>query len=522
MATKEVVPAIGIDLGTNYSRVAVWEKGDVNIISTIPSYVAFTDKERLMGYAAKEQVDKNPKNTVYSVKHLIGRTFSDASVKSDMKLWPFKVISDSHDRPKIEVYYKGEKKQFAAEEISSMVLRKLRKTAEEHLGGKIVKKAVVTVPAYFNDSQRQATKNAGVLAGLDVIRIISEPTAAAIAYNFKETSIVGKNVLIFDLGGGTFDVSLLTIRKEKLKLEVKATAGDTHLGGEDFVNRMVNHFVDKFKKENKKDISGSPEALSKLRTACRGARGTLSSARDATIDFKYEGVNFHSKISRDTFEEINMDLFKKCVELVEKCLRDAKMDNSTVHDIVLVGGSTRIPKVKKLLQSFLNVKEFRGRVNREEAVAYGAAYQAYILTQVGNKKVPDLVLSNVIPRSLILNSTASGDRLPVLIPRYATIPTEWVERKYTYSDKQRGVFFEVYEGESKCTELNNLLGTFDFTGIPPTPKGKAHNFTFSFKIDANGIFNVSSAKVKTTEQEINIPFTTRGRLSKNEINRMIQ
>ncbi|XP_023913006.2 heat shock 70 kDa protein 18-like [Quercus suber] len=314
MASEKDVPAIGIDLGTNYSRVAVWENGGVKIISTIPSYVAFTDKELLMGYAAKEQDDKNPKNTVYSVKRLIGMKFRDASVKSDMKLWPFKVISDSHDRPKIEVDYKGKKQQFAAEKISSMVLHKLRKTAEKHLGVEKVEKAVVTVPASFTDSQRQATKNAGVLAGLDVIRIISEPTAAAIAYNFKETSIVGKNVLIFDLGGGTFDVSLLTIRKGKL--EVKATAGDAHLGGEDFVNRMVNHFVDKFKKENKRDFSGIPKALSKLRTACRKARDTLSSAIDATIDFKYDGVNFQKKISRDTFEEINIDLFKKCVVLV--------------------------------------------------------------------------------------------------------------------------------------------------------------------------------------------------------------
>ena len=453
------------------------------------------------------------------VKRLIGRTFSDASVKSDMKLWPFKVISESADRPKIEVDYEGKKKKkkFAPEEISSMVICELKKLAEDHLG-KTVKEAVVTVPAYFNDSQRQATKNAGVLAGLDVIRIISEPTAAAIAYNLKETSIVGKNVLIFDLGGGTFDVSLLKIRSEE-KFEVKATAGDTHLGGEDFVNRMVNHFVDEFKKKKNKDISGSPEALSKLRTDCRRAMRKLSSEKETTIDIKslYEGVDFHSKISRDTFEEINMDLFKKCVELVEKCLRDAEMDDRTVHGVVPVGGSTRIPKVKKLLQSFLEVREF-GKVSRENAVAYGASYQAYILTHVGNRKVPDLVLSN-IPRSLKLKSTASGDRLTVLIPRYATIPKR-VERKFAYSDEKRGVSFEVYEGESKCTELNNLLGTFKFPDIPPTPKGEAHYFTVYFEIDANGILNVSA--MKTTEQKIDIPLTIRGRLCKNEIRGMIQ
>ena len=349
----------------------------------------------------------------------------------------------------------------------------------------------MTVPAYFNDSQRQATKNAGVLAGLDVIRIISEPTAAAIAYN-KETSIVDKNVLIFDLGGGTFDVSLLKIISGE-KFKVKATAGDTHLGGEDFVNRMVNHFVHKFKEENNKDISRSPVALSRLRTACRIARHTLSSKNETTIDINslYEGVNFRSQISRDTFEEINMDLFKKCVELVEKCLRDAKMDNRTVHEVVLVGGSTYIPKVKTLLQSFLPVKGFGRNVNRRNAVAYGAAYQAYILTRGGNG---DLVLSNVIPRSLKLKS----DRLTVLFPRYATIPTNRVERRFTYSDQNSGVSYEVYEGESKCTELNNLLGTFKFP--------EAHYFSVFFEIDANGILNVSA--MKTTEQKIDNAFTT--------------
>ena len=435
------------------------------------------------------------------VKRLIGRTFNDASVQSDMKLWRFKVKSDSDDRPKIEVDYEGKKQQFAAEKISSMVLSMLRDTAGDYLG-ETVKKAVVTVPAYFNDSQRQATKNAGVLAGLDVIRIISEPTAAAIAYNHKENSTVGKNVLIFDLGGGTFDVSLIKIRPEEKKFEVKATAGDTHLGGEDFVNRMVNHFVEKKKK--KKDIRGSLQALSKLRTACRRATVKLSSEEKTTISIESlnKRVDFVSEISRDTFEEMNMDLFKKCVELVEKCLRDARMDDSTVHDIVLVGGFSWIPKVKKLLQSFLEVKEIDEIIDRKHAVAYGAAYQAYILTRAGNRKVPDLV-SDVIPRSLKLRNTASGDRLTVLIPRYATIPTERVERKFTYSDKLRGAIFEVYEGESKCTELNNLLGRFNFPDIRPTPK----RFSVFFEIDADGILNVSA--VETTEKEIDISFTTR-------------
>ena len=302
---------------------------------------------------------------------------------------------------------------------------------------------------------------------------------------------------------------------------MKATAGDTHLGGEDFVNRMVNHFVEK-KKKKKKDIRGSLQALSKLRTACRRATVKLSSEEKTTISIESlnKRVDFVSEISRDTFEEMNMDLFKKCVELVEKCLRDARMDKSTVHDIVLVGGFTRIPKLKKLLQSFLKVKEFSGKVNRENAVAYGAAYQAYILTRGGNKKVPDLVLSNVIPRSLKLKSTASGDRLTDLILIYTKIPTKFtVKRDFTYPDKNRSFFFQVYEGESECTELNNLLGTFDLSGVHP--RGKAPYFTASFEIDANGILKFVSAEVKTTEQKITIEFTARGRLRSNEIERMI-
>uniref|UniRef100_M4F4A9 Uncharacterized protein n=1 Tax=Brassica campestris TaxID=3711 RepID=M4F4A9_BRACM len=387
MSGKGEGPAIGIDLGTTYSCVGVWQHDRVEIIAndqgnrTTPSYVAFTDSERLIGDAAKNQVAMNPINTVFDAKRLIGRRFSDSSVQSDMKLWLFKIIAGPAEKPMIVVNYKGEEKQFAAEEISSMVLIKMREIAEAYLGVTI-KNAVVTVPAYFNDSQRQATKDAGVIAGLNVMRIINEPTAAAIAYGLdkKATSVGEKNVLIFDLGGGTFDVSLLTI--EEGIFEVKATAGDTHLGGEDFDNRMVNHFVQEFKRKSKKDITGNPRALRRLRTACERAKRTLSSTAQTTIeiDSLFEGIDFYSALTRARFEELNMDLFRKCMEPVEKCLRDAKMDKSSVHDVVLVGGSTRIPKVQQLLQDFFNGKELCKSINPDEAVAYGAAVQGAILS----------------------------------------------------------------------------------------------------------------------------------------------
>jgi len=350
------VPAIGIDLGTTYSCVGVFQHGKVEIIAndqgnrTTPSYVAFTDTERLIGDAAKNQVAMNPSNTVFDAKRLIGRRFEDTSVQSDMKHWPFDVVSDG-GKPKIQVEYKGETKTFSPEEISSMVLIKMREIAEAYLG-KTVTNAVVTVPAYFNDSQRQATKDAGTIAGLNVLRIINEPTAAAIAYGLDKKGTGERNVLIFDLGGGTFDVSILTI--EDGIFEVKSTAGDTHLGGEDFDNRMVNHFVQEFKRKHKKDLTSNKRALRRLRTACERAKRTLSSSTQASIeiDSLFEGIDFYSTITRARFEELNADLFRSTLEPVEKALRDAKLDKAQVHDIVLVGGSTRIPKIQKLLQDF--------------------------------------------------------------------------------------------------------------------------------------------------------------------------
>ena len=505
-------PAIGIDLGTSYSCVGVWQNGKVDIIPneygerTTPSYVAFTDIERLIGDAAKNQIKHNPTNTIFSVKRLIGRKFEDREVQDDMKLWPFKVVKDEKsDRPLVQITYQKKERKFYAEEICAMILQKLKQTATDFLG-KEVKDAVITVPALFNDFQRQAIRDAGTISGLNVLKIINEPSAAAIAYGLDKQYKTERNVLL-SLEDGLF--------------EVKATNGNTHLGGEDFDNRLVEYCAGEFRRKTGVDIKSNPKALRRVRASCEKAKRALSSVIQATVDIDalMDGEDLNVVITRSKFEYLCMDLFQKCIFLLENIIKDAKMSKSNIHDIVLIGGSTRIPKIQYLIKDFFNGKELNKIINPDEAVACGAAIQAAVITNVRDEKIEKLILLDATPFSLGIE-TNKGE-MKVIIPRNSSIPTKNTEIISTFNDNQTSYLIQVFEGESQLTKDNYHLGSFSLDGIPPMPRGQAQ-IEITFDLDVNYILNISAVEKSSGKNHKIVITNDKGRLSKDDIDLIVK
>ncbi|VDK25872.1 unnamed protein product [Taenia asiatica] len=511
-------------MGTTFSCVGVVKNGRVEIIAnyqgnrTTPSYVAFTDTERLIGEAAKKQADRNPSNTVFDVKRLIGRRYEDAEVQNDMRRWPFKVIN-AGEIPKIEVQYRGKIEHFTAKQISAMVLSKLKETVEARLDKKVTN-AVITVPAYFSVNQRQATVDAGRLAGLNVLRIINEPTAAAIAYGMDKKFDRQRNVLIFDWGGGTFDVSIMSIENERF--EVKAVGGDTHLGGEDITSRLVDHFVEVFKEKHEgKDLTTNQKAISRLREMCEEAKGILSVAESTDIEIEalFDGIDFSTSLTRARFEQLCSDLFSRTMDAVRTAMSDAEMTKADVGEILLVGGLTRIPKVAEMLQDFFVGKEVKRSINADEAVAYGAAVLAANLTGEKSAAMQDLVLLDVTPLSL--NVEINEGLISTVVKRNTPIPTKQTRRYRTHSDNQTTAPFNIFEGERAKACDNHFLGEFTVSGFPPRPRGQI-DFDVTFEIDENGILHVSAVE-KSTGKQNSITITNyRGRLSEKDIEQMLK